>query len=279
MARSDQAVVLRKYRMGVWETLPAKVIGESSVTLTVNGEVWLGLMCTPTDLEALAVGFIANEGLIHSRDEIVSVRVCPAGDNVDVWLNHTIERPQRWRRTSGCSGGMSAASLQEPFAIRPLDQPLAPQTLLNFMGMLYQSQALYRETGGVHTSAVCDGRAIVFQAEDVGRHNSLDKLAGRMLLEGIEVEPLILLTTGRISSEMLQKSARMGAVIVASRTSPTSLSVQLAEQWGITLVGYARRDQFTVYAHPENIKMASEPGVEPAPADFYPAGERFSSSD
>jgi len=255
MEKPDQAVVLRRFRLGGWETVPAKVIGEASVTLTVNGEIWLALMCTPVDLEELAVGFLVNEGLVQSREEIASVRVCPTGDNVDVWLNHAIERPTTWRRTSGCTGGMTSADLQSLFAAPPLHTPLSPDQLLHFMGMLYESQSLYKEMGGVHTSVLCDGRSVVLQAEDVGRHNTLDKLAGRMLLGGFHVTPLMVLTTGRISSEMLQKAARMGASLVASRTSPTSLSVRLADLWNMTLIGYARRDQFTVYAHPENISM------------------------
>jgi len=262
MLKPDQAVVLRRYRMGRWETVPAKVIGETSVTLTVNGEVWLGLMCTPVDLEALAVGFIVNEGLLHDASEIASVRVCPTGDNVDVWLNHAVERPANWRRTSGCTGGMTSTDLQGSVLIPPLERPLTAENLLNFMGMLYESQSLYKEMGGVHTTALCNGQTIVLKAEDVGRHNTLDKLAGRMLLEHIEMNPLIVLTTGRISSEMLQKAARMGASVVASRTSPTSLSVQLAEHWNMTLIGYTRRDQFTIYAHPENIEMDQNAGYQ-----------------
>src|SRR5271157_189071 len=260
MVKPDQAVVLRRYRMGKWETVPAKVIGEASVTLTVNGEPWLGLMCTPIDLEALAVGFLVNEGLLHELDEIVSVRVCPTGDNVDVWLNHAVEKPVNWRRTSGCTGGMTSIELQNPFSLPAAEKPLNPQKLLSFMGMLYETQSLYKEMGGVHTSAICNGETIVLMTEDVGRHNTLDKLAGRMLLEQIRVNPLMVLTTGRISSEMLQKAARLGATIVASRTSPTSLSVQLAELWNITLIGYARRNQFTIYAHPENIELGADGG-------------------
>jgi FdhD protein len=118
---------------------------------------------------------------------------------------------------------------------------------------LFESQELYRKTGGVHTSILTDGDQITILAEDVGRHNSLDKIAGKCLLESINISKKILLTTGRISSDMLQKSVRIGAAIVISRTSPTSMSVDLAEKWGITLIGYARRDRFNLYTHPGRI--------------------------
>jgi FdhD protein len=105
----------------------------------------------------------------------------------------------------------------------------------------------------VHTSALSDGKNIRVIAEDIGRHNSVDKLAGLCLLNQVEIPKKVLLTTGRISSEMLQKSARIGASIVISRTSPSSLSIEMAEKLRVTLIGYARRDRFNVYALPERI--------------------------
>ena len=102
-----------RYHAGQWETLGSGVIVETPVTLTVNGRVWLTFMCTPTDLEALAVGFIYNEGIIKSKEEIELVKVCPSGDNVDIWLKNAVEQPEHWRRTSGCTGGITAAALDK----------------------------------------------------------------------------------------------------------------------------------------------------------------------
>ncbi|MBU2611943.1 MAG: formate dehydrogenase accessory sulfurtransferase FdhD [Chloroflexi bacterium] len=130
---------------------------------------------------------------------------------------------------------------------------LTPEKIGHLMDLLLSVQSLYRETGGVHTSALSDGEKILIAAEDIGRHNTLDKIAGRCLLENIWPEERILLTTGRISSEMLQKAARLGASMLISRTSPSSLSIEMAEAWDVTLIGYARRDRFNVYAHAERI--------------------------
>ena len=110
-------------------------------------------------------------------------------------------------------------------------------------------------SGGVHSSALSNGKRILRIVEDIGRHNTLDKLAGHLILHPEPVERKVLLTTGRVSSEMLQKSARIGCEVVVSRTSPTSESIRLAEQSGITLVGYARRSQMTVYTHPSRLGM------------------------
>jgi len=244
-----------RYHAGKWETLGSGVIVETPVTLTVNGCVWLTFMCTPTDLEALAVGFIYNEGVIKSKEEIELVKVCPSGDNVDVWLKSVVEPPQPWRRTSGCTGGITAASLDNIHTELKDGLLLTPQMVQILVKSLTEEQVLYREVGGVHTSILSDGERVVVSAEDIGRHNSLDKIAGRCLLENIELMRKILVTTGRISSDMIQKAAQIGATVVISRTSASSLSIILADKWGITLIGYARHDQFVIYTHPERIKQ------------------------
>lgn len=236
----------------------AEIIIEAPVSLTVNGEVWLTFMCTPVDLEALAVGFLFNEGIIRSFDDVVQARVCAHGDNVDVWLNHSAEKPEKWRRTSGCTGGLTSVDSERILPDQSF-QPslngvtLSPQQVGALIETLFESQELYRRSGGVHTSILTDGYKVYAVGEDIGRHNTLDKIAGRCLMENIHPPRRVLITTGRISSEMLQKSARLGASIVISRTSPSSLSIQMAERWGITLIGYARRNRFNVYTHPRRI--------------------------
>jgi FdhD protein len=247
-----------RYRAGQWETLGRKVIVEAPVSLTVNGQVWLTLMCTPTDLEALAVGFLFNEGVIKRWDELELVQVCESKDNVDVWLKHPVEQPKQWRRTTGCTGGHTSVSLDLAHPELQNGMMLTPHMINHWIEELSNAQELYRQVGGVHTSILCDGRRVVVSAEDVGRHNSLDKIAGCCLLDRIELPCKILITTGRISSEMIQKAARIGASIVISRTSASSLSVDLAEKWGITLIGYARPGQFVVYTHSERIMQQSE---------------------
>jgi FdhD protein len=233
------------------------VIVEKSVSLTVNNDVWLEFMCTPVDVEALAVGFLFNESIINNKNDIASVRLCPEGDNVDVWLNFTIDPPKIWKRTSGCTGGVSAAELK-PLANRHFNHfVISPDQIDRIIEKLFETQDLYRLSGGVHTSALSDGKEIIIKSEDIGRHNTLDKISGRCLLEGIQLPQNILLTTGRISSEMLQKSSRLGVAMVISRTSPSSKSIIMADEVGITLIGYARRKSFKIYTRPERITINS----------------------
>lgn len=244
-----------KYASEGWQPVEGRVIEENPVSLTVNGQVWLTFMCSPDQLEALAAGFLFNEGVIHHRDEIIQVRVCENQANVDIWLSHPAEQPKTWQRASGCTGGVTnpAAVLN----IHPVAQQnvFTPAQLLAGMDQLYQVEGLYQQNRGLHNSALFDGQEIRCHAADIGRHNTVDKLAGQLLLnsKGDQISPRLVLTTGRISSEMLQKSARLGAEVVISRTSPTRMAVRLAEDLGITLVGYARKTEFIVYTWPDRV--------------------------
>jgi FdhD protein len=258
LSPSNPPLQYLKYSAGSgWEPVESPVIREAPVTLTVNGEVWLTFMCTPAHLEALAVGFLYNEGIINDITEVASARPCQNDENIDVWLHKSVEKPSQWRRTSGCSGGQTQSQNPNNTETITSEFRFSPEILFQGMEQLLAAQELYREARGVHCSALSDGEKLLIQAEDIGRHNTLDKLVGLMLIEAIHPDHSIIFTTGRISSEMLQKSARMGASIVVSRTSPTSLSIETAEAFGITLVGYARRNQFNVYSCPERL-MPSE---------------------
>ena len=258
MISPQKEIQYERYEFRKWAHHDAETIVETPVSLTVNGEVWLTFMCTPVLLDELAVGFLYNEGIIESMDEVENVHLCEHGDNVDVWLNHPAEQPVNWRRTSGCTGGVTAVDLlakpNVSFDANRLE--VQPEAIGNLVEMLFESQSLYRETGGVHTSALSDGERIIVSAEDIGRHNTLDKIAGLCLMKGIAPEKRILITTGRISSEMLQKAARMDVPILISRTSPSSLSIEMAERYGITLIGYARKHRFNVYSNPRRVGLS-----------------------
>ncbi len=245
-----------QYHHDRWEIVDAHIIGETPVSLSINGEVWLTFMCTPTDLEALAVGFLYNEGLIQRIEEIADVSVCASGELVDVWLTHRLPRPLIWKRTTGCSGGMTAVEEKFPLADIEDGGKISPRKVFALIEKLLEAQELYRLTGGVHTSILSDGENTIASAEDIGRHNTLDKIAGKFLINRLQAESRFLVTTGRISSEMLQKAGRIKAAILISRTSPNALSVRMAQRMGITLIGYGRRDQFLVYTHPYRIEGA-----------------------
>jgi len=238
-----------------WSTIEGEVIEEGFVSIFVNGAELVTVMCSPREQDRFAIGFLCNEGIIGSLGDVRAVHVCPSGACVDVWLTRSdFVRPNRLILTSGCGGGVTFNDLT--ITVEPLKSTIAiaPQKLAELMIEMQQRATLYARSRGVHTAALSDGENIIVLAEDVGRHNTIDKVRGACLIERIDPRDKILLCTGRISSEMINKAARMGCPIVASRTSPTSLSVQLARQWNITLAGYVRREQVKVYAHPERLR-------------------------
>jgi formate dehydrogenase accessory protein FdhD len=134
------------------------------------------------------------------------------------------------------------------------DVRISPEQLGILLNQLQSRDSLYARAGGVHASALSDGKELLVITEDIGRHNTLDRLRGECLMRGIDPNGLILLTSGRVSSEMINKAVQMGSPLVASRTSPTSLTVALARAWNITLCGYVRRNRMKVYAHPERLE-------------------------
>lgn len=242
-----------------WELVEGNVIEEALITIYVNGRELATLMGSPVDQDWLALGFLKNEGLIDTLDEVEILWVSKLGCCVDLWLSHPIQEPKRKIITSGCGGGVT---FDDPsVGIEPIRSSLRvePEQIFNSFNSLQSRDSLYARARGVHASGLMDAEQdrLLAVAEDVGRHNSIDKLRGVCLLQEIETQGRILLCTGRISSEMLHKGAMMGCPLIASRTSPTSLSVEMARAWNITLVGYVRRSRMKVYSHPERLGFKS----------------------
>jgi FdhD protein len=238
-----------------WEAGEGEVIEEITLTIYLNGRELVSLMGTPLNQDWLAVGFLKSEGIISDRDEILDLKVTRDGCCVDVWLSHGHQLPVRRIFTSGCGGGLTfedPAQEIEPF---PVDAGTTPEQLLEAFNQLQKKDSLYARARGVHAAGLLDLREgnVIAAAEDIGRHNAIDKLWGACLLQDVPTQNQGLLTTGRISSEMLRKGALMGCPLIASRSSPTSLAAEMAEAWQITLIGYARQGQLRVYSYPERL--------------------------
>jgi len=236
---------------GKWQPQTSQIPLEQAVTLIVNGKPWMDMLCTPALIAELAVGFLYNERLINAAKDVTRVHVCDTADFVEIDTASPINKPTTWIKTTGCGGGQTAQRLEQPEAPELREVSLSAKAVASLLAEFMQVQDAQTTSRGVHCSAISDGEHILMLADDIGRHNTLDKLMGFILLQKPSLKPSILLTTGRISSEMLQKSARMGVSVVISLTSPNTFTVQLAKDWGMTLIGYARGARFNVYSHPE----------------------------
>ena len=253
-----QSVHYRAVGVGEPKDVAGWVVEEAQVCISVNGEELATFMASPRDLEQMAVGFLANEGIIHRRDDIRHLHLSKNGTCVDVWLHDTsFEKPGKFIITAGCGGGLTFDDLSQQH--EPLVSSLGatPEQLAALMRQTHLGAALYHQARGIHTAVLATKDQILLQIEDIGRHNCLDKLRGAALLDGIETQDRILLSSGRISSEMVNKARRLGTPIVCSRTSPTSLSVALAKAWNITIVAYLRQGRMRIYTHPERILVNS----------------------
>ncbi len=234
-----------------WLRMPAPVPCEMTLTIYINGQELVTVLCTPTRLNCLVLGFLYSEGIISSLRDVASMRICQDEPIADVRLNRTdYTAPTRRTLTSGCGSGVSFQNQAQK-----VDSNLAvtPKEILALMKQLHQEQKLFQECGGIHCSALCDRKQIIVAAEDIGRHNTLDKITGECLLRGLPTRDHILLTTGRISSEMLLKAARMQVPIVVSRGSPTERAISLGKELGITVVGYARGSRLSVFSAEERL--------------------------
>jgi FdhD protein len=242
------------YKGNTATAVESAVIEEALVCIFVNGQELATFMCTPYNLEELALGFLRSEGFIESLADIELLTLSASGTCVDVWLRDlSFTPPARRIITSGCGGGVTFDDLSQRQAPLQDSLTITPERVTALMKQLHLSAELYKEVRGVHTSALSDGQTLLLVAQDVGRHNTIDRLWGQALQQNLPTAGRILLASGRISSEMLNKATKMGVPLIISRTSPTSLSVQLARAWNLTVIGYARGDGFRVYSGAERI--------------------------
>ncbi len=243
-----------KWKEKKHEVIDTAVPREAAITLYLNDEELTTLLATPQELKELAVGFLYSEGILKKPSDLKQVLVDEKKGIVWVEMARKTYRGKLLHKrflTSGCGKGTSFSNISDVKRTKKLDSKMkiASEKIALLMKAMFKQAGLYKEAGGIHSSALTDGESIISMNEDIGRHNTLDKILGKCFLEGIRTEDKILLTTGRISSEMLFKAVKTGIPILISRTAPTNLAVEVAKKLGVTLVGYARANSIRVYAN------------------------------
>ncbi|HEX8949519.1 MAG TPA: formate dehydrogenase accessory sulfurtransferase FdhD [Dissulfurispiraceae bacterium] len=238
---------------GSSEELEDAVALEKRLRVSVNGKEVLSLYCTPLMVRELVVGMFMTEdiikggwcaermSIIHGDEIIVDI---PAEGEVST---------EGAVITSGCIGGLTFPKRQ---TLQKTDDPfkIKAEALKQLFRKFQNASELYKLTGCVHSAGISDGSDILCLAEDIGRHNAVDKVIGYLILENIPFTGKIMLASGRLSSEIVSKCAKWGIPIVASRTSPTSLAVDIAEKSGVTVVGFIRGDRLNIYTYPERVE-------------------------
>jgi len=230
------------------------VIDESRINIYLNGEKTISMMCIPKNQEAHAVGFLMSENVISNIEDIKNINISEDGLRVDIDANVDEKMLQNLYKektlTSGCGGGITgniAGNVEVPF--NQVSMKVKPETISTEVKKFYEDSELYLLTGCVHKAMLYLEDESTVTAEDIGRHNAIDKVVGLCKLQGLDTTKSVLFVSGRLSSEMVVKAVMHKIPIVVSRTAPTHLGVKTAHTHGITLIGFARGKKMNIYTH------------------------------
>lgn len=258
-------IILTSYRNGIPEEKKDIVAEEAPYTLFLNDKEFVTLVCSPTHLRELAAGFLCSEGILNQPGDLKDITI-NMEDGI-IWAE-TTSAPRAQGEflkryiTSCCGRGRSSFYfINDARDIVPVQSPLrvTPAAMLRLAEELEDRASLFKATGGAHGAALCQGEKILLSFEDIGRHNAVDKIYGHCFLNQIKLSDKIIVFSGRVSSEITIKVARMGVPVLVSRSAPTSLGLEMAQELGITLAGFARGNKINIYTHPERIKQG-KPG-------------------
>jgi FdhD protein len=257
-----------RWRDGVATSAVEQIADEVPVALAYNGVAHAVMMATPADVEDFAIGFTLSEAIVAGREEILDVRVRRVSDGVEVAIEIPSERQfllaSRQRNLAGrtgcglCGTRLLSEAVRPPYPVRTA-LALAPRSVHAAADALAARQPLNALTGAMHAAAwVSPDGTIREVREDIGRHNALDKLIGRLSATGVSPSSGFVLLTSRASFEMVQKAATVGIEVVAAMSAPTALAIAHAERANVTLVAFVRAGRHTVYTHPQRLHPALE---------------------
>ncbi|WP_022854921.1 formate dehydrogenase accessory sulfurtransferase FdhD [Thermodesulfobacterium thermophilum] len=232
---------------------------ETKIKLLINEQEILSLAATPMHLKELIVSFVLTEGLIQNvwcPEELELIE--KNGEIIaKIYTYEKVDLPSK-TLSSGCFASYSFLSEVQPY--NSFNFKVGKDSIFSLFKAFVKKAELFKLTGCLHSAAICSQEDIIFYAEDIGRHNAVDKVLGYALLNGLSLEDKLILVSGRISSEMVLKVGRWKVPFLISRSAPTSLAVELAEKIGITLIGFLRGERFNVYTHPQRILDFSKHG-------------------
>ncbi|HLR08522.1 MAG TPA: formate dehydrogenase accessory sulfurtransferase FdhD [Bacillota bacterium] len=236
---------------------------EFPFTIVINGTEFATIVCSPTYLLELAVGFLASEGIIHFFANIKHMHIDETQGFAYIELHKSLspeERNHSKRFIGSCCGKSRQFYFKNDVKTAKTitnDLRIANEQCLFLMEQLQNRSKHFQKTGGVHNAALCTTEHILVIRTDIGRHNALDKLYGHVLKKRIHLKDKLVVFSGRISSEILLKISKIGVSILISKSAPTDLALRLANDLGITVIGFARGDKMNVYTHPNRISKNS----------------------
>ncbi len=251
------------YRNGELKEKEDIIVTEFPLTIMLNGVEFATMVCTPTDIEEMVVGFLGSEGVIlnYQKDiQSISIDESKGFAYVETTRKVTPSVESQTKRFIGSCCGKSRQSFYFQNDVKTAKTATTTQTItyhqcIELMQSLQSTSEIFKETGGVHNAALCTQDKLILSRTDIGRHNALDKLYGNCLMHKIMVRDKILIFSGRISSEILLKASKIGVGILLSKSAPTELALQAAEELNISTAGFIRGNRVNVYTHPERFVL------------------------
>ena len=249
---TTKEISIKRVNNNVQEDITDLIIEEIPLDIFVNYEFYAALMCTPMEVRELAIGFLFSEGIISSTKSITSIeekfesRLCLTLDH-EIILDGSNVRAI----TSGCGNGSVHTKSLEEASVNFIESTCKfyITDVLKLMKEFNSKSDLFKQTGGVHSCCLCSENSILLFSEDIGRHNALDKVVGKALLGSIALNDKLVMTTGRISSDIVVKVAKAGIPIIVSHSAPTALALSIAKAANITIIGFARGSRMNIYCN------------------------------
>ncbi|AIE60145.1 FdhD-like protein [Bacillus methanolicus MGA3] len=248
-----------KFENGFFREQLDEIATEFPFTIILNGEEFATMVCTPTHLDELVIGFLASEGVIRSNNEIDQLQIDESKGfaYVDLAVKATTSQQFYSKRFIGSCCGKSRQFYFHNDARTAKTSTskikIKPEQCITLMKALQNSSTVFKNTGGVHNAALCSENEMIIARTDIGRHNALDKILGYCIQNRVPIQDKIIAFSGRISSEVLLKAAKIGVGVILSKSAPTDLAIKLAHDLNITAVGFIRGNSLNVYSHPERI--------------------------
>jgi FdhD protein len=251
------SIEIRKFKINQFIDTKDLIIKESPLTLFVNGYQLLTLMILKENLEEMIIGFLASEGIIKSKENLIKIELKQNQTValVEVEADFSPADYKKRSLTLGCGGASTFMNLKDITKAEEIEskQQYQAEVFTDLIGEMQQNSKYFSQSGGTHTAALASAQKIIYQLEDIGRHNALDKVIGRALMEKINLKNKILLTSGRISSEMIIKVLKQGIPFLVSRSAPTEAALKIARAKKISLLGFCRGQRFNIYSGEERI--------------------------
>jgi FdhD protein len=249
--------IVRIYKKGKGKPKSMKdtVVAEHSLTIRLDKKELVTLLCSPEKLECLAVGFLFSEGLIKGKEDLKEIVLDENNGVIEIATAEPgkAAKDTTFKRLIGSSGGRGISPPSFDHHAVESRLTITPVEIFSLIDEFVHRSRVFEATGGVHSAALCDTRHILVVNEDIGRHNALDKVFGECLLKALPTDDHIVITSGRVSSEIVHKVVRSNIPMLISKSAPTNRGIELAADLGITLAGFVREGRMNLYTHTRRV--------------------------